>query len=156
MDSPVTSPHRQSGFQFDMQSEVQGRFARLSSINIKNFILLSDNATGAGTLSNGQTAGLSSELTPAPPHQFDINFAVPYVAIYQGTTNDANFQIYPTIGGSITPGQWTVQGALDWHLYDGIKSSWGGAITNVSAGASKAILFITQWKWIIYNNTIQG
>ena len=98
-------------------------------------------------------------MTPDPPHQFDVNFADPYIAIYQGTAALGGNQIYPTTGGSITPGAYTVQGGLDFHGFGTADpqtlSIWKGTITDNSAG-NQTILFATVWKWCLYNAADNG
>ena len=161
---PVDSPAyknigRVSGVEFNSRNEIQSRFALLSNINVKNFVIISGTASGTGAIGNGTTLYLSTTLVPDPPHQFDINYADPYLAVYQGTAADSAYQIYPTYGGSVTPGAYTVQGGLDFH---GLGTSnpqtlsiWKGTITDNSAG-NQTILFATVWKWLQYNAAAQS
>jgi hypothetical protein len=156
MQSPDSPVYRQqknfvNGVQFESQYEVQTRRVQASQIYIRNFVQLSSSASATGTIGNGTTLTLTSTLSPQTPHQFDPNFAVPFVALYQGTVAIGSAQLYPKIGSGITPGAYTIQGGLDYHTYDGTNSVWGGAITDNSAG-NQTILFVTQWKWIWYNN----
>lgn len=154
--SPVDSSTPQTAYvpwEFGVQQGIQSKTIRLSKLDIKNIIQLSDNAIGTGSFANGGNLFLSTTLSPNIPHITDINFAVPFVAIYQGTyasTYDPNFQIYPTAGGSITPFSYNVQFFTDWHLYDGINSAAGGVIQNNTGGA-QVISFITQWKYLFYS-----
>lgn len=161
---PVNSPiARKRGavpsIDFSSKYQIQSRFALLSNINIKNFVQVSGTASATAATGNGTTSFLSSALTPDPPHQNDVNFAVPYVAIYQGTAATGANQIYPTTGASITPGAYTVQGGLDFHGFGTSDlqtlSIWKGTITDNSAG-NQTFLFATFWKWLIYNSSTNG
>lgn len=144
-------------WQFGVKQRIQTRRVKASALSLSNIASLSTNGVGRGGFTNGATLFLSSTLTPLAPIAQFLNFAVPFVAIYQGTnlvSPDPNFQIYPTIGGSITPFSYTVQGMLDWHLYNGTTSAWGGAIQN-NTGGSQQITFIVQWKLFNVNSGTQ-
>lgn len=149
--APITKPGPLGGASFDMQNEVQARFIRASLVNIKRFIDLSGTDSAAGTFGNGGNLFLSTTLDPTPLHQNDVNFANTYIAIYQGTAVVSANQIYPTVGGNITPGAYTVQGGYDFNSYTQVNTSWTGVITNNSAG-NQSILFVSQHKFVVYNN----
>lgn len=141
---------------FGIQQGIESKYQKSSRLSIKTPGTLSNNAAGFGTFGNGGSLFLSTTLTPQTPHGSEMNFAIPYVAIYQGSyplsgTVDAHFQIYPTIGGSVTPFSYVVQGFFDWHLTDGTISAWGGAIQN-NTGSTGTITFITQWRYLSFNS----
>lgn len=147
-------PTKQAPWIFGFNQKIQTNRGKFSVINIQNAAMLSNNAVNYGTFANGSVLFLSTTLTPQSPHGTEINLAVPYVAIYQGSfvnSFDPNFQIFPTIGGSVTPFSYSVQGNTDWHLYNGTTSAWGGAILN-NTGATGTISFVTQWKYLNINS----
>lgn len=152
-DSPVYRQQQKfvPGVQFESQYEIQTRRVQASQIYVRNFVQLSGTAQATGAIGNGTTLLVSTTLTPQTPHQFDPNFAIPFIALYQGTVTIGSAQIYPRIGSGITPGAYTVQGGFDYHAYDGTNSVWSGAITDNSAG-NQTILLVTQWRWLWYNN----
>ena len=151
LNSPISRQSTTQGLDFETNYDIQTRKLRISQTNINDFITNSDVSTASGTFGTGQALFVSTSLTPNIPYQMFPNFAVPYVAIYQGTAASAAFQIYPTSGGSITPSQYSITGSFDWHDYQGdVGSYWSGQIQNVSAGA-QSVYFVTQWKYILYN-----
>lgn len=157
LNSPITQPKSLSGYNFEYQNEMQGRFMRASLVNIKNFIQSSSVAVATGTFGNGQVLNLTTTLTPNPPHQFDQNFGDPYVSIYLGSYTSSfpgTAQIYPANGAGVTAGNFKTQGDLDFHTYTGTNSSWSGIIIN-NSGATGTITFVTKWKFIQYNSTTQ-
>lgn len=154
LNAPITRPSPVAGYNFDMQNEVQGRFIRASLVNIKRFIDLTGTSSAVGTFGSGASLFLSTTLSPDPPHQFDLNFGVPYIAVYQGTAAVGSLQIYPTLGNGIPSGRYHAYGDFDWNNWQQFNSVWSGVLENVTGG-DQSILFVTQWKFITYNNTTQ-
>lgn len=143
-------------WQFGIKQGIQAKHIRLSKLQIKNIVQLSNQSSASGTFGNGSVLFLTTALTPQAPQANEPNFAVPYIAIFQGTyasTPDNNYQIYPNIGGSITPFSYSVQGGLDLaaNSYNGTNSLWSGVIKN-STGTTQSITFVTEWKVLYYNN----
>lgn len=153
---PTSPQQKYAPWQFGRTQKIAAKQIRLSKVNVKNSIQLSAQATAQGTFGNGQTLFLSTTLTPNPPHIYDINFAIPYIGIYQGTSANGAFQIYPALGGSITPGAYTPIGNMDFQAFaqatpGSVESAWSGYIINNSAG-NQTILFVTEWKYINFNS----
>lgn len=149
--SPIFSqPSFVPGMDFAMQYQVQARFLRATQTNLKNFIQLSGSASVTGTFGNGALLYLQTTLTPVPPHQNDQNFALPYVALYQGTTATGTGQIYPQLGAGIGTDIYRIYGGLDFQNFNGTNSVWSGVIHNV-AGGNVTILFATRWRYVYYN-----
>lgn len=152
MDSPIAQQGTYtSGVSFEMKNEVQQRFIRASLVNLKNLIQLSSSASGTGTVANADIVYLQTSLTPNVPHQRDINFAIPYVAVYLGTKNISGSQLYPTPATHALGTAWNVFGGFDFQAYTGTNSVWNGYLVN-NSGASGTVAFYTQWKWIFYNS----
>lgn len=155
--APVSERRYVSGLLFEGMYEVQNRKVNATQVNIKDFIRLSPNALAQGTLNSGESLDLLTTLTPAPPNQNDINFGIPYIAVYQGTivsSPDADDQIFPQTGDNVVAEDWIVSGAFDWHAYDGTISAWSATVKNISAGL-QPVWAVTQWKWCLYNSTDQ-
>ena len=96
------------------------------------------------TLSNGDQAVLTTTLSDSA----DLNrimLAVAHITSY--LTSVASTNVIP-YGSSVTPGQWLWHNRADWGSNDNIKASWIDYVRNVSAGASKAILWRLQWRYI--------
>ena len=160
IDSPIARPgvpqEKYVPWQFGRSQRIQGRQIKVSKLNAKNVLQVSQQATAQGTFGNGATLNISTTLTPNAPHANELNFATPYIALYQGTAAIPNNQIYPAIGGSITPGQYLVYGDFDFNSFGtsqpgSIISTWSGYITNVSAG-NQSLLLVTQWKFVNMNS----
>ncbi|MDE1868230.1 MAG: hypothetical protein KGI08_11060 [Thaumarchaeota archaeon] len=156
LGSPVSNnamkPPTQPAWQFGLKQKIQAHRIKATSVTLKDFVQLSNNSTASFSFSGtGQTVSFSTTLTPNPPIGTFSNFAVPYIAIYQGTTNDANFQIYPGIGGSLLSGNYHCYGGFDWHTYDGTISAYSVTVENVNVGTPTAkLFFVSQWKWLRY------
>ncbi len=154
-DAPIANPGKDVPWKLGVFQNLQQNRMRMSQVNVKNFVDLSGTASATGAIGNGTTLTLTTALTPNIPRQNDINYAIPYIAVYQGTQALQGNQIYPTLGGSITPGAYTVQGGLDYQAFSTAvpmtNSVWRGNITDNSAG-NQNVLFVTQWRWIIYNS----
>ena len=153
--SPITEKKGVAPWKMGVDQRLQQNRIITSQVNIKDFIQVSGTASATGAIGNGTTLFLQTALTPEPPHQTDVNFADPYIALYQGTAAVGSLQIYPTLGAGITPGDYTVQGGLDYHGFGTAipqaLSIWKGVITDNSAG-NQTILFASVWKWSLYNS----
>lgn len=159
LNAPVSTPQiptKYTPFNFGRSQKIQAKQIKLSKMNVKSFVQLSTLASAQGTFGNGQTLFLSTTLTPNPPHIYDINYAIPYIGIYQGTAAITANQIYPALGGSITPGAYTPVGDMDFQAFatatpGSVESAWSGYVINNSAG-NQTLLFVTQWKFINFNS----
>lgn len=156
-DSPANNEGKNVPWKQGVNQNIQQGRVRMSQANIKNFVQLSGFAVASGSLPSNVTANVTTQLTPQVPHQNDINFAVPYVALYEGTAISTTMQIYPYNGSGVTPSDWLVEGgAFDLENYTGSGTNtawswWSMKVTNKSA-SGKAITFVSQWRWIQYNN----
>lgn len=138
------------GIDFDKQYEVQTKKIRASRVDIQEFIQNSEIATASGTFGNGQAVTVSTTLTPQVPFQNDPNFAIPYVAMYEGTAAVGSMQIYPRQGAGISVGDYNIYSGFDISSFNGTNSVWRAHVENVAAG-DVDIYFQSQWKYIYYN-----
>jgi hypothetical protein len=154
-DSPIADPGGTAPWKFGVTQSIQQNRMRTSQINIKNFVQLSSVAQASGAIGNGTTLVLTTTLSPNVPRQNDINFSEAYIALYQGTVVAGAFQIYPAVGGSVTPGAYTVQGGYDYQAFSTAipqsNSVWRGIITDNTAG-NQTITFLSLWKFLQYNS----
>lgn len=156
-DAPVANAGTAIPWKRGILESIQQNRVVMSQANIKNFLNLSSFAVAQGSLGTGVTANVTTQLTPNTPHQFEMNFGDPYVALYEGTAISTNNQIYPFNGSNVTPSDWLVEGgAFDLEKYTGVGTNtawswWGMKVTNKS-GSGKSIYFVTQWRYIQYNN----
>ena len=159
IDTPITNQSGTPPADFDVQQEVQGRLARFSTINIKNFVNLTPFGDFTlGTIPNGQSMNFQTALTPESPHQYDPNFAQAYVGLFIGTSDsdyDDDYQIYPKLGDAISPGDWDVKGDYDIDgvsgTFAGTISAWSCSVTN-NSGATGTVQFVSRWKYLYYNS----
>lgn len=144
----TTRSSRIQGLDFDSQYEVQTNRVKTGKLESKGLIENSSTETATGAFTTGQSVTLETTLGPAGGvDQSIVNMAIPYVAMYQGTIAQSAYQFYPSIGGSISTGQYITSGGFDWHTYDGTTSVFKVYAENVSAG-SVDILAKVQWKFI--------
>lgn len=150
-----TRPSKMSGVEFDAQFDVQLKKIRTSRVDIKDFVHNSNRATATGSFNTGDVLYLSTILTPKNEFKRDPNFAIPFLAIYQGTPSGTS-QIYPGQSPEVGTGNYAVAGDLDAGAdFDGTNSVWKASIENIAAGAV-SITFITQWKYLFYNAGTSG
>lgn len=96
------------------------------------------------TLSNGDQAVLTTTLSDnADPNR--VMLGVANITPYLSSVASANALPY---GSNITPSQWLWHNRADWGSNDNIKATWVDYLRNVSAGASQAILWRVQWRYI--------
>lgn len=156
INSPVTEVRRPNPMNFDVQQEVQGRLARLSNINVKNFIFQSGTADATFGLDNNGSAVIKFSSRNAPPHQSEPMWAQYYAAIFQGTTSVGSLQVYPGHGAGIDPTDYHIYSGFDYVNYAaGTTSNWMVSITNQSGG-SLTFYVISRVKYIQYNAAISS
>lgn len=159
MDAPAsagTLPPPQTPWQWGMYQKVQTRQVKVSKINVRNPGTISNLATTVGTAGAGSTLFVIDTLTPQPPHGTEMNFAVPYVAVYQGTSAVIANQIYPILGSNISYGSWTISSDFDWGTF---STSIPGSVISVytttihnNMGASGTFFYANQWKYLNFNS----
>ncbi len=126
---------------------------KFSQVNIQNPGTLSSIATALATIGAGSTSFVTDTLTPQTPHGTEMNFAIPYIAVYEGTAATPANQIYPTIGASKNYGSYTIYSDYDWNTFS--TNTTPGSITSVyvttihnNMGASGTIFYVNQWKYL--------
>lgn len=149
-DSPVTNRPFTDGLTFDGQYEVQQRQVIASKVGITNLIKATVAAQGTANFALSDTIDVSTTVGFNPPFQTKPIFANNYAAFYQGTVLTTAHQIWPARGGSVTPGQYIVQGGYDFHLFDGVVNIWAGCLTNTSGTSSQVVTFIERWIYLDY------
>lgn len=154
--SPGTLPLKQTAWEFGNYQKIQAKQVKASRMNIRSPFQLSAQATGSGIIGNGTTLLFKTTLTPNAPHANEMNFAIPYVAIYWNTAGVGSLQIFPTVGAGITSGTaFSVEAGYDWHLFSSqtpgsIIASFAGKITDNSMG-NGTIQLVTQWQFANFN-----
>lgn len=151
LNAPITRTSPLPGYNFEIQNEMQGRFMRASLVNIKNFIGNSNSSDITFTVAPNTIQSITTTDSWIPPHQFDKNFTLPYIALYIGTAAVGTNQIYPQIGAGIATGDFNVWSGFNYNGWDGIESRWTTSITNLTAG-TKTFYLISQSKLVVYNS----
>jgi len=155
-DSPISqNKGATSGIKFDMQNEIQGRFANLSNINIKNFVFQASAGNASFSLVNNGSAVITSRASNNPPHQSESMFGQIYTAIYEGTAAVGSLQIFPGYGSGVNPLSYRIWGGRDWQKYNenttlGDTENYVISLVNV-AGSTQSFYFANQVKYIQYN-----
>ncbi len=154
VNSPITQQSALPGILFDMQNEINGRFARLSLVNIKNFIAQSGTSGVGFGLPNNGSAVITTSSAFNPPHQSDPMFDQMFIAIYQGTAPSGTGQIYPSYGASVDPTKYLVRSWHDFGAYNsGNTSNVATTLVNLTGG-SQDLYFASVSKYIQYNSGI--
>ncbi len=156
LNSPITAPSALPGIMFDMQNEIQGRLARLSNINVKNFIFQTTAGSTSFSLNNGQSTGILVSTANNPPHQREPMWAQQYITIYQGTAAVGSLEIFPFLGASINGANYNVGGGFDYDAYSrGTTANFGIKFTN-NSGSTETYSLYSQTKYIQYNASTAG
>lgn len=155
VDGVTNAQVKQVPWEWGINQKIQAKQVRLSRANIKFPFQLSDQATGSGVIGNGTTLNFTTTLTPNAPHANEINFAIPYVAIYWNTAGIGTAQIWPQLGAGVPGTAFTVTAGFDWHLFSlgvpgSVIASFSGNITDNSMG-NGTIQLVTQWEFINFN-----
>lgn len=136
--------------------KIQSKQAKFSKINIKNPGTLSNQATSTGTIGAGSTLFVVDTLTPQSPHGTEMNFAIPYVAVYEGTAAVIAHQLYPIIGASQNYGSYSITSDFDWGTFSttnpgSVISAYTTQIHN-NMGAAGTFFYVSQWKYLNMNS----
>lgn len=154
LNAPVTQTKAVSGFKNEMLGEIQTNRLKAAFINISKLVVPSNVYVGTTVgFNSGLTARITMTLTHGttyPDIMFNELLAIPLVSAYQGTAVDANYQLFPNRGGSITVGDYrTYGGGFDYTTSTKTKLVYMVNVENVSAG-NQTILVKTEFKYI-YN-----
>lgn len=150
------TPDKYTPFQFGREQKIATKKIRISKVDIRTPFGLSAQATAQGASGNGTTSIFQTTLTPQPPHNNEMNFAIPYVAIYWNHSGQGVWQIWPYQGGSITNGtSFSITAGYDWHNFSiqtpgSVIASFSGIITNNNMG-NGTIQLVTQWQYANFN-----
>ena len=148
---------RQVPWEFGINQRIQTKQIKTSRVNIKNAIILSAGANTTGTIGAGSTSIITNTLTPNIPHANEINFAMPFAALYQGTAAIQANQIWPTLGASGTWGNWTIQAGYDYDNF-AFRTTPGSVNSNLlltihnNQGIAGTVYYISIFKYLQYNN----
>lgn len=149
-------PEKYVPWEWGSRQKIATKQIRLSKVNVKNPGTLSNIATAQGTIGPGSTLFIIDTLTPLPPHINEMNFAVPQVAVYEGTAAVPNRQIYPVLGGSQSYGSYSFQADNDWNSFvtttpGSIISAYNLTIHNNMGGAG-TFFYVSQFKYFNFNS----
>jgi|SRR6185437_2438372 len=152
----VPIPQSQVPWKFGINQRLQVKQAKFSKINIKSPGTISNSATLTGTIGAGSTQFITDTLTPQSPHGTEMNFAIPYLAVYEGTAAIPNRQIYPTLGGSQSYGSYSFMCDNDWNTFStatigSVISAFTMTIHNNMASPG-TYYFVSQYKYLNLNS----
>lgn len=143
-------------WQFGFNQKIQTKRMKFSVVNINNPGTISNQAVQTGTAGAGSTLFVVDTLVPQPPHGTAMNFAIPYVAVYQGTSAIINNQIYPILGSNINYGSWSIQSDFDFGTFStfnpgSVISAYTTTVHN-NMGAAGTFFYVSQWKYLNLNS----
>lgn len=146
-DSIPGRPLNPTGMQFDSQYEVQTNSVLASSFVNNGFIDLSDISTASGTLAIGSQFVLNVTLSPDNPPPGYLNFGVPLVSIYEGTSIIGSMEFYPRSGGGQpSTDKFHIYSGLSWNQTNGTNSVFSLTCWN-NSGSAVPFYIVTQWKY---------
>ncbi len=139
-----------SGMTFDAQNEVQKSRQRYSGLVGTTSI-----SAASGNVGTGNISVYTTWITPKI--RANTNLAIPFVAIYEGTSAVGSMQIYPNIGAGIAAGKFQFTSGFDllnWETngtYPG-QTNFVVQIYNVGGGTTANIYAQSQWKFTANNS----
>ena len=143
-------------WQDGVKQKIQAKQAKFSRINLTNPGTLSVAKTVTGTIGAGSTQQITHSLTFQSPHGTDLNFAIPYIAVYEGTAPITNRQIYPLLGTLQSYGTYSFQGGFDYEVF---KSTIPGSVVSAYslqihnyATIAGTYYYISQYKYLNFNS----
>lgn len=143
-------------WKYGIQQKIQVKQGKFSRVNIKSPGTLSNQATATGTIGAGSTLFVTDTLTPQSPHGTEMNFAIPYLAVYEGTSAIPNRQIYPLLGGSQNWGSYSFQNDFDWNTFSTITPGSIISVANLTIhnnmGGAGTFFYVSQWKYLNMNS----
>jgi hypothetical protein len=136
--------------------KIQAKQVKLSRANLLNPGTLSALKTVTGTISSGSTQQITHTLVFQSPHGTELNFAIPYISVYEGTAAIANRQVYPILGTSQTYGSYSISGGFDYHAFatttpGSVISAYSLLIHN-NMNSSGTYYYISQYKYLNFNS----
>lgn len=149
-------PPKQVPWQWGQHQSIKAKQIKLSKVNIKNPGTLSNIATATGTIGAGSTLFVTDTLTPQAPHGTEMNFAIPYVAVYEGTAATPARQIFPVLGGSQSWGSYSFMADYDWNIFS--TTVPGSVISDINLtihnnmGAAGTFFYVSQYKYLNFNS----
>lgn len=151
-----TPPQKYNAWQFGRTQKIAAKQAKFSKINVKNPGSISSLTTLTGTIGAGSTLQFSNTLTPLAPHANEMNYAIPYIAVYEGTAAIPTNQLFPKIGSGKSFGSYSFQGENDWNLLSQIApgsviSAYSLVIHN-NMGAAGTVFCVSQFKYLNFNS----
>lgn len=149
--SPAIPP-----WQYGVKQKIQAKQAKFSKINLTMPGTLSVSKIVTGTISAGSTQSITHSLAFQTPHAQDINYAIPYIAVYEGTAAIPARQIYPILGGSQSYGSYSISGGFDFNVFGttlpgSTVSAYSLQIHNNMGGAG-TYYYISQYKYFNFNS----
>lgn len=158
-DAPISqgsTPPIVVPWKYGVGQKIQGKQITSSSLVIKSPGTLSTLNTLLSTIGAGSTQFLTYTLTTQAPHGTELNFAIPYVSCYEGTSALPSRQVYPILGTAQKYGTYTISGDFDYNNFatassGSVISSYSLMVHNNDAGAG-TYLFVSQYKYLNFSS----
>ena len=150
LGSPVTQEKPIPAMQTETDFEIQARRIKSSEIIVKDLTRFSGSASGTISSTSNSINVFTINLAPKVGYKTTRSLANCFIRAYEGTTADANYQLYPSLGGSIGISDYTCWGGEYYDPSDLYTTTYKICINNISAGAVNLKLD-AFWKYI-YDN----
>lgn len=157
-NAPITNRSFISALEFESTHEaVQGKVVIASKMGIQNFISQNVGTQAGADFTAGSILNITSVIGFNPPFQNKNIFGNAYLALYQGTTQNAADQIWPTKGANVTGGRYQVQGWYDRNVWNNSPQNiWRGMITDTTGSSTQKVVFAAAWQYIDYTIGVTG
>jgi hypothetical protein len=155
VNSPLARNNFVSGYQFESQYEVQTKNLKVGKISVGSLIRISGTADAVGTISGGNRAVFTTDISPGTGFVGNIIAGWPAQEIYEGTEVNGSQLIYPAPGGSIATDRWrcssgfrTLGGSEINHRFE--------VVVHNNTGGPLPVYGVATWKYIINGGGTQG
>lgn len=154
LNAPITRNQKIYGFDFSNRFEVQSGAVKGSRLQIKDLVKLSNSGSATvSSLASGSSILININLSPTTTYTNSRAMGMVNLSIYQGTTADSAFQIYPKQGGSINYDDYRFVVGNDWSSSDNNDLRHMVVVANESGTAYPITLF-TNVRYVQNNDGV--
>jgi len=146
--SPIANYSRIPGYDFENQYEMKGRKLIASKLNVSSIVWNSQTGEATGDFTISSTLIVTSYLGNNNPKQNEPILGIPYLTIYEGTSDLGTNQIYPITSTAVGLTKYHCQFDHDLKRNDGVLSSYAGLVTNTVGTASTTIYARVRWMYL--------
>jgi hypothetical protein len=141
---------------FEGSFQVQNQRLNASKINLDEFAKSAAVSETLGTFTSAASFDITTEISYDTPNVNFNTFALPHVAIYEGSGSASADQIFPTLGANVTIGRYDIQSAFNLDSWDGTVTRWSCILTDTNGTSTGVFNFQVQWVYADYRTGVNS